>query len=191
MPTPVTLFRPEAEEAPATTDYELPPLTLLDDPEPFPVEDHEQKLREVAALLEKTFLDFGLNVKVVGIHTGPVITQYEVALETGLRLNKVTNLADDLALNLKVPSVRIVAPIPGNNTVGIEVPNEIRQTVRLKELVAATATTPKVAKSKLPLFLGKDTEGRPLVYDLRDDAAPARSPAAPAPASRCASTRSS
>ena len=101
MPTPVTLFRPEAEEAPVTTDYELPPLTLLDDPDPFPFEEHEQKLRDVAALLEKTFTDFGLNVNVVGINTGPVITQYEIALETGLRVNKVTNLADDLALNLQ------------------------------------------------------------------------------------------
>jgi len=148
--------------------YDLPSLNLLNDPEPFPVEDHEQKLRDVAVLLEKTFADFGLNVKVVGIHTGPVITQYEVALETGLRLNKVTNLADDLALNLSVPSVRVVAPLPGRNTVGIEVPNEIRQTVRLKELVTALAGTPKVAKAKLPIFLGKDVEGRPLAYDLHD-----------------------
>jgi S-DNA-T family DNA segregation ATPase FtsK/SpoIIIE len=149
-----------------TTPYELPPISLLADPEPFPVEDHAQKLREVAVLLEKTFTDFGLTVKVVGIHTGPVITQYEIALETGLRLNKVTNLADDLALNLKVPSVRVVAPLPGRNTVGIEVPNEIRQTVRLKEVVAALGQTPKVAKYRLPIFLGKDVEGRALAYDL-------------------------
>src|SRR5262249_37823716 len=93
-------------------------------------------------------------------------TQYEVALETGLRLNKVTTLADDLALNLKVPSVRVVAPLPGRNTVGIEVPNEIRQTVRLKELITATVATPKAMKYKLPIFLGKDVEGRPLAYDL-------------------------
>jgi DNA segregation ATPase FtsK/SpoIIIE, S-DNA-T family len=167
MPTPVTLFRPDAlDDAPENTDYELPELALLNDPDPFPVEDHEQKLREVAALLEKTCLDFGITIKVVGIHTGPVITQYEVALETGLRLNKVTNLADDLALNLRVPAVRVVAPLPGRNTVGIEIPNEIRQTVRLKELVGATATMPKVAKYKLPIFLGKDVEGRPLAYDL-------------------------
>ena len=164
MPSPVTLFRPDATETPAGADYELPALSLLNDPDPFPVEDHEQKLREVAALLEKTCLDFGITVKVVGIHTGPVITQYEVALETGLRLNKVTNLADDLALNLRVPAVRVVAPLPGRNTVGIEVPNEIRQTVRLKELVGAA--TSKVAKFKLPIFLGKDVEGRPLAYDL-------------------------
>jgi S-DNA-T family DNA segregation ATPase FtsK/SpoIIIE len=167
-PTPVPLLRaiPPTEEPPSNTDYELPSLSLLNDPEPFPVEDHEQKLREVAALLEKTCLDFGITIKVVGIHTGPVITQYEVSLETGLRLNKVTALADDLALNLRVQSVRVVAPLPGRNTVGIEVPNEIRQTVRLKELVSALATSPKVAKFKLPIFLGKDVEGRPLAYDL-------------------------
>ena len=116
-------------------DYELPSLTLLGDPQPFPYEEHDQRLRDRAVVLEKTFTDFGLNVRVVGINTGPVITQYEVALETGLRVNKVTRLADDLALNLKVPSVRIVAPIPGKNTVGIEIPNEHRAVVRLKEVI--------------------------------------------------------
>ena len=64
---------PPADEQPPTADYELPPLSLLNDPEPFPVEDHEQKLREVAVLLEKAFLDYGVNVKVVGIHTGPAV----------------------------------------------------------------------------------------------------------------------
>jgi S-DNA-T family DNA segregation ATPase FtsK/SpoIIIE len=147
-------------------DYELPPLTLLEDPQPFPYEEHDQRLRERAALLEKTFTDFGLNVRVVGINTGPVITQYEVTLETGLRVNRVTALADDLALNLKVPSVRIVAPIPGKNTVGIEIPNEHRAVVRLKEVILTAGK--KVAKLKVPLFLGKDTEGRPLVYDLAE-----------------------
>src|SRR5206468_1546415 len=106
------------------------------------------------------------NVRVVGINTGPVITQYEVALETGLRVNKVTRLADDLALNLKVPSVRMVAPIPGKDTVGIEIPNEHRAVVRLKEVILNAG--PAVAKAKIPLFLGKDVEGRPLVYDLAD-----------------------
>ncbi len=147
-------------------DYELPPMALLADPQPFPYDEHDQFLRERATLLEKTFTDFGLNVRVVGINTGPVITQYEVALETGLRVSKVTGLADDLALNLKVPSVRIVAPIPGKNTVGIEVPNERRAIVRLKEVVLAAGK--KAAKAKIPLFLGKDTEGRPLVYDLAE-----------------------
>ncbi|MFO0823924.1 MAG: DNA translocase FtsK [Gemmataceae bacterium] len=153
-------------ESPPTPPYVLPSLSLLKDPEPFPVEDHEQKLREMAALLEKTCLDFGIKIKVVGIHTGPVITQYEVSLETGLRLNKITTLADDLALNLRVASVRVVAPLPGRNTVGIEVPNEIAQTVRLKELVTTLVATPKVSKFKLPIFLGKDVEGRPLAFDI-------------------------
>jgi len=148
----------------AAAGYQLPPLSLLADPEPYELGDHEQKLRDRAALLEKTFQDFGLNIKVVGIHTGPVVTQYEVALETGLRLNKVTNLADDLALTLAVPSVRIVAPLPGRTTVGIEVPNDQRRTVRLKEVISATAN--KAAKFKLPIYLGMDVEGRPLVYDM-------------------------
>jgi S-DNA-T family DNA segregation ATPase FtsK/SpoIIIE len=147
-------------------DYELPPLGLLDDPKPFPYQEQDQRLRERAGLLEKTFTDFGLHVRVVGINTGPVITQYEVALETGLRVHKVTALADDLALNLKVPSVRIVAPIPGKNTVGIEIPNEHRAVVQLKEVILTAAK--RVAKARIPLFLGKDTEGRPLVYDLAE-----------------------
>ena len=164
---PLRIVPDDFEDDPTSPEaYELPPLSLLADPDPFPAEDHEQKLRDRAALLEKTFLDFGLNVKVVGIHTGPVITQYEVALDTGMRLNKVTTLADDLALCLGVPAVRIVAPLPGRNTVGIEVPNDHRQTVRLKDMIMATAT--KTSKFKLPIFLGKDVEGRPLVYDMAD-----------------------
>ncbi|HET6572983.1 MAG TPA: DNA translocase FtsK [Fimbriiglobus sp.] len=155
---------PDPDEPAPPRDYDLPSLALLADPDPFPVADHEQMLRDRAALLEKTFADFGLVVRVVGIHTGPVVTQYEVALDTGLRLNKVTTLADDLALNLGVPAVRIVAPLPGRNTVGIEIPNDHRQTVRLKELVLAT--TAKAARFRLPIFLGKDVEGRPLVYDM-------------------------
>jgi S-DNA-T family DNA segregation ATPase FtsK/SpoIIIE len=146
-------------------DYELPGLELLEDPEKFPYEQRDQHLRERAVLLEKTFADFGLKVRIVGINTGPVITQYEAALETGLRLHKVTALADDLALNLKVPSVRMVAPIPGKSTVGIEVPNEHRARVRLKEVLASAK---QAVKAKLPLFLGKDSEGKPLVYDLAE-----------------------
>jgi len=157
---------PPPEDEHRFDDYELPPLTLLNDPEPFPFDAHDQKLRDTAALLEQTFKDFDLNVRVVGINTGPVITQYEVALETGMRVNKVTTLADDLALHLRVPSVRVVAPIPGKNAVGIEVPNEHRATVRLKEVLQTAGR--KLTKAKIPLFLGKDTEGRPLVYDLAD-----------------------
>jgi S-DNA-T family DNA segregation ATPase FtsK/SpoIIIE len=165
-PDLLPIVRPAAPEEDRFAGFELPPLSLLEDPQPFPYEEHDQRLRERAALLEKTFTDFGLNVRVVGINTGPVITQYEVALETGLRLNKVTRLADDIALNLKVASVRMVAPIPGKNTVGVELPNEHRAVVRIKDVILGAAK--KTAKSKIPLFLGKDTEGRPLVYDLAE-----------------------
>jgi S-DNA-T family DNA segregation ATPase FtsK/SpoIIIE len=159
-----------AQPAGRYADYELPALDLLEKAEVVDFSAQEPLLRERAGLLEKTFIDFGLKVKVVGIHTGPVITQYEISLETGLRVNKVTALADDLAISLKVPSVRIVAPIPGKNTVGIEVPNEQRAKVRLKEvmLTAQAAAGGKVGRYKLPLFIGKDSEGKPLVHDLAE-----------------------
>jgi len=164
---PLRIVRPgPAADGEPFDGYELPPLSLLEDAAPFPQEDHDRHLREQGALLEKTFADFGLNVRVVGVNTGPVISQYEIALETGLRVNKVTTLADDIALNLKVPSVRIVAPIPGKNTVGVEVPNEYRAEVRLKDVILGAGK--KAIKSKVPLFLGKDTEGRALVYDLAE-----------------------
>jgi S-DNA-T family DNA segregation ATPase FtsK/SpoIIIE len=151
---------------PQPENYELPPQSLLEEPEPFPYEQHDQLLRERAALLEKTFKDFDLNVRVVGINTGPVVTQFEVALDTGMRLHKVTRLADDIALNLKVSSVRMVAPIPGKNTVGVEIPNEHRAIVRLKEVILTAGKA--VARMNIPLFLGKDGEGRPLLYDLAE-----------------------
>ena len=108
---------------------------MLVEGEPIHFEEHEKEVRRKAKILEKTFLDFGFNVKVVEIETGPVIAQFEVELEAGLRLSKITGLADDLAIALRVPSVRIVAPIPGKNTVGIEVPNAERQIVRLREVI--------------------------------------------------------
>ncbi len=86
-------------------------------------------------LLERTLLDFGYQVRVVQIDTGPVITQFEIELEAGLRVSRIMSLADDLAIALAVPSVRIVAPIPGKTTVGIEVPNDHRAVVRLGDVI--------------------------------------------------------
>ena len=145
-------------------DYELPPLDLLLEPENISYEEHEKEVRRKARILEKTFKNFGFNVKVVEIETGPVIAQYEVQLEAGLRLAKITNLADDLAIALRVPSVRIVAPIPGKNTVGIEVPNEHRQLVRLREVIEES--NGHARRMKIPIYLGKDVSGNPLVVDL-------------------------
>ncbi|MGQ9822403.1 MAG: DNA translocase FtsK, partial [Thermogutta sp.] len=139
-------------------------LDLLLESEPFRFETQEQDVRRKAAILEKTFADFGYRVRVVEIQTGPVIAQFEVELEAGLRLSKITVLADDLAIALRVPSVRIVAPIPGKNTVGIEVPNSERQLVRLREVIEESHA--KFSAMRIPIFLGKDVAGTPLVVDL-------------------------
>ncbi|MEM8945816.1 MAG: DNA translocase FtsK [Planctomycetota bacterium] len=154
----------EQQTPDANFDYELPPLDLLLESEEVSYEDHEREVRRNAKLLEKTFKNFGFNVKVVEIETGPVIAQYEIELEAGLRLAKITNLADDLAIALRVPSVRIVAPIPGKNTVGIEVPNKNRQLVRLRDVIEETNGRAK--RMKIPVYLGKDVSGNPLVVDL-------------------------
>ncbi len=154
----------EEKVAQKAADYELPSLDLLLPGETYCFEEQEKEVRRRAKVLEKTFLDFGYNVHVVEIQTGPVIAQYEVELEAGLRLSRITGLADDLAIALRVPSVRIVAPIPGKNTVGIEVPNNERQIVRLREVIEES--NGRVRKMRIPLYLGKDVAGNPLVVDL-------------------------
>ena len=146
-------------------DYELPPVTTLMESEEFSYEAQETEVRRKAKILEKTFRDFNLEVRVVEIETGPVIAQYEVQLAAGLKLSKITGLADDLAIALKVPSVRIVAPIPGKNTVGIEVPNAERQLVRLREVM--DETNGRVKKMRIPAVprkgcFRKSADGRPV-----------------------------
>jgi S-DNA-T family DNA segregation ATPase FtsK/SpoIIIE len=153
-----------AKSSDETIDYDYPSSDLLLAGESVQLEEHEKEVRLKAKVLEKTFANFGFKVRVVEIETGPVIAQYEVELEAGLRLSKITSLADDLAIALRVPSVRIVAPIPGKNTVGVEVPNNERQLVRLREVIEETNGRAK--KMRIPLYLGKDVAGNPMVVDL-------------------------
>ena len=145
-------------------DYQLPALQLLQQSDDISYEDQLVEVRRKALILEATFKNFGFNIRVVEIETGPVIAQYEIELEAGLRLSKITGLADDLAIALRVPSVRIVSPIPGKNTVGIEVPNENRQVVMLRDVIEESDT--RAAKMNIPVFLGKDVSGNPMVVDL-------------------------
>ena len=145
-------------------DYELPGIDLLAPGEEFCFDEQEREVRRRAKLLEKTFASFGFQVRVVEIQTGPVIAQFEVELEAGLRLAKITSLADDVAIALRVPSVRIVAPIPGKNTVGIEVPNTHRQMVRLREVIEEA--NGRIDKMRIPIYLGKDVAGSPMIVDL-------------------------
>jgi len=161
-PVALALHAPSTERS--AREYELPDIELLEESEDFPYDELAKKARLAAATLEKTFEQFGLNIRVSQVDTGPVITQFELELEPGLRLSKVTALEDDLAIALRVPSVRVVAPIPGKNTVGVEVPNESQVTVRLKELLLSTGG--KADSFRIPLYLGKDVSGHPLAVDL-------------------------
>ncbi|WP_298867744.1 DNA translocase FtsK [uncultured Gimesia sp.] len=146
------------------SSYKLPGLDLLEEAEDFPFELLAKKAEEAAEILESTFADFGLDIQVSEIDTGPVLTLFELNLKPGLRVAKVTALAHDLAVALRVPSVRVVPSIPGKNTVGVEVPNEKQVMVRLKELIEACSD--EAEKCRIPLFMGKDVSGHPLTADL-------------------------
>jgi S-DNA-T family DNA segregation ATPase FtsK/SpoIIIE len=171
---PPTTARPVVPIAPTTGvpavpgdgRYQLPPCELLEQPSAVPVQEHQAKVHARALLLEKTLLEFGCQVRVVQIDTGPVITQFEIELEAGLRVAKINSVANDLAIALAVQSVRIVSPIPNKTTVGIEVPNERRTMVRLSEVIQGVGG--HLGKFRIPLFLGKDVKGNPLAFDLAD-----------------------
>ena len=143
---------------------ELAPITLLSE---APAKDHELSAKELDRLcnvLIETLKTFKVEGTIGGRTTGPVVTQFEVVPAPGVKVNKIANLDADLALALKAPSVRIVAPIPGKGAVGVEVPNPEPEMVSLREILAAPAFTQ--SRGTLPLALGKDLEGRPYVADL-------------------------
>ncbi len=145
-------------------DYVLPPLTLLRDPEMHYSAAQEHVVRDKAAILERTLAEFRIEVHVVEIDTGPVITMFELELSAGTKVSQINSLANDIARALKAPAVRVVAPIPGKNTIGIEVPNLDKEKVRLKELVMLGGVKP--TKMALPIFIGKNASGDPLIADL-------------------------
>lgn len=145
-------------------DWVFPPLSLLGDPEYAFTAQHEAQVRAKGKVLEQTLEEFRLDARVVEIDTGPVITMFELQLAPGIKVSQVAALANDIARALKAPSVRVVAPLPGKNTIGIEVPNLDKEIVRLKELMAVAG--PKAEKMGLPLFLGKDVSGAALIADL-------------------------
>jgi S-DNA-T family DNA segregation ATPase FtsK/SpoIIIE len=143
----------------------------------------KEELLMNSRLLEKRFLDFGVEGKVTAVHPGPVVTLFEYQPAPGVKVQKVANLADDLALAMKAMSVRIVTPLPGKSTVGIEIPNAVREDVSLKEILASEefsqasfspvetsmSKPPKAGEwhgHKLVLALGKDIFGKPVVVDL-------------------------
>ncbi|RII28538.1 MAG: cell division protein FtsK [Geobacter sp.] len=144
--------------------YQTPPLSLLDTPPTTEKRVDKEALTMNARLLEKKLKDFGVDGEVVEICPGPVVTMYEFAPGPGVKVSRIAGLADDLSMALQALSIRIIAPIPGKGVVGIELPNRDREIVFLKEIFSSEEF--HRGKLKLPMALGKDVAGIPLVTDL-------------------------
>jgi len=128
----------ETKLEPKTDKYQVPPLSLLSDSHAEDKTDSKLNIDENVKILESTFTNFGINAKVVGVIQGPTVTRYEIHPAPGVKISKITNLSNDIALSFAVASVRIEAPIPGKNAVGIEVPNRKRINVYLKEILQSS-----------------------------------------------------
>jgi len=163
---PKTESDPAAKTPKKVGEYHLPSVDLLKDAPIVSDNNIQEKLMNGAKILEETLSDFGVNVKVVDIERGPVITRYELQPAPGVKIQSISSLADDLALALSASAVRILAPIPGKNRVGIEVPNGSSAAVFLKDVL--TQKHLHRVDSKLNLAIGKDTSGKAIVTDLSD-----------------------
>lgn len=154
------------EVAGAMASYKVPPISMLSKASGSDVRKPISQVdtRAAAKQLEQTFSSFGVSAKVVNVRSGPVITQYEVQPAPGVRVNRIANLSDDIALSLAAPGVRIEAPIPGKNAIGIEVPNKKRSSVMLRDVLESGAF--RNAKSKVSVALGKNIAGDDIVIDL-------------------------
>ncbi|MFQ5653974.1 MAG: DNA translocase FtsK 4TM domain-containing protein [Planctomycetota bacterium] len=157
-------IRFDEQQLSLTGVYSLPPLSFLENPLRVDHDEGREELEEVAEKIEKTLASFKIEAQVDHIQRGPVITQYEVSLAAGIKVHKIVSLADDLAMALSAQSVRVVAPIPGKSAVGIEVPNRKRERVCLKEVLRSRAY--QESETQIPLLLGKDAAGDPIVEDL-------------------------
>lgn len=153
-----------AIKPPGESSYRLPPLSLLEAAPPVDKDSIELLCREKAYILEQTLNEFRLEVQVVAIETGPVITVFELKLAPGIKVSQIASLTNDMARALKAPAVRVVAPLPGKNTIGIEVPNIDKEKVRIRDVIEVFGR--RAEGMSIPLFLGKDAAGQPLVSDL-------------------------
>lgn len=161
----ITKPKPEKVNFDSRLAGTLPPLDLLDLPDQQIGKGYSnQQLEEMSRLVELRLQDFGVLVKVVAVHPGPVVTRYELQLAAGTKVSKITGLAKDLARALSVTSVLIVEVIPGKSVIGLELPNATREIVRLREILASQRYAQ--AKSPLALGIGKDIAGHAVVLDL-------------------------
>jgi len=145
-------------------ESELPPIELLQEPPARDIDAGEAQLDRLGQVLLDTLRTFKVDGTIAGRTTGPVVTQFEIVPAPGVKVGRIAALADDLALAMHAPSIRIVAPIPGKGAVGIEVPNPTARIVSIRELIAAPEW--ERARATLPVALGRDLEGRPVIADL-------------------------
>ncbi len=145
-------------------NYEYPPIELLSKPDKKKLKGGAKALTDTATKLQKTLYSFGVSAKVENVSVGPAITRYELKPAEGVRVSKIANLADDIALNLAAETIRIEAPIPGKQAVGIEVPNKEKEAVHLREVLESEEFQNN--KSKLTVALGKDVAGNIQLADI-------------------------
>jgi len=153
---------PGEDEEPA--EYQFPPIELLNPPPAETVKVSKEDCMALASVIEEKLGDFGVKARVVKVTPGPVITLYEVNPAPGVKISRIENLRDDLALALKADGLRIIAPIPGKDVVGIEVPNQVRETVYLRSVLHSEAF--READSKLTIVLGKTIDGQVYTADI-------------------------
>ena len=150
--------------SPKNTEVRFPPVSLLTSFSTQKDSISSSYLKELSTTIQDCLANFGIKGEVQRIDPGPVVSMVEFKPEPGIKISKIANLSDDLALSLKASKVRIIAPLPGRDTVGIEVPNPKREMVYLKDIIISKAFS--VKRCALPLSLGKDIQGRPVVVDL-------------------------
>jgi len=149
---------------PSYDDYELPPLDLLAEPEYACASEQEKVVKAKASALEQLLSEFSVNARVVAADTGPVVTMFELQLAAGVKVSQISSLSNDMARALGVGAVRVVAPLPGKHTIGIEVPNSEKERVRIRNMIELAGGQPQ--QMHIPLYLGKDSAGEALVADL-------------------------
>ena len=148
------------DDIPENLQYKLPPLSILSDPVTGGNTVSQNETRHYKDMLENVLKDFGVQAKVVKIHIGPAVTQYELTVPNGTKVSKITTVNKEIALAMSAKDVRIQAPIPGKNTIGIEIPNSAVNAVRIKEILLTKGD------GKLNIALGKDIMGNPILADL-------------------------
>ena len=145
-------------------NYEFPPIELLEQGETQILKGGKKVVTDTATKLQKTLYSFGVSAKVEKVSVGPSITRYELKPAEGVRVSKIAKLSDDIALNLAAESIRIEAPIPGKQAVGIEIPNKEKQVVPLRDIIDSDKF--KNSKSKVSMALGKDVAGEEVIADI-------------------------